>query len=442
MPTSAQILGKFAAQLTFADIPPAVVSRAKDNFTDTVAVMLHGSQMPWSRMVAEYARHYGSGGPCAIVGSSGVRVHAPYAALANGVSANAFELDSTRHPGVGVHPGATLLPAILAASHELKSDCKTAITAFVAACEVQFRIGLASRHSSETLGFHAPGLTGPYGACIAAGRILGLDAKQMANALGIAGSLSAGLLAFSNSDHGGMVKRLHLGRTAEAGILAAQLARTGFTGPETVLEGRFGYLDVYCRDRDTSQLTAELGECWETLRIGLKIYPYNVAFRLAIQVLRDLMSEYEFTGLDVSGIQVECDEKFISHHNIREPGDITQAQYSVPFCLALTLFRDPEDPKSFDEGALTDSAILAICRSVNLVPVKGRSSVRITVGLKSGAKLVRDGDSVKRMSDEEIWATKFRRKFMRLTETLGEGAATRLFERLQRLETEPEIPLP
>ncbi|MBI3044562.1 MAG: MmgE/PrpD family protein [Betaproteobacteria bacterium] len=444
MPTPAQILGKFAAELTFSDIPPAVVSRAKDSITDTLAVMLFGSQMPWSRMVAEYARRYGNGGLCSIVGSAGRRVHAPYAALANGVSANAFELDGARHPGVGAHPGATLLPVVLAACDETKSDCKTAITAFVAGCEVLFRIGLASHHSSEGLGFHAPGLTGPYGACISAGRVLGLDAKQMAHALGIAGSLSAGLLAFVNSRHGGMVKRLHLGRTSESGILAAQLAKAGFTGPETVLEGRFGYLEVYCRDGDASLLTAGLGERWETLSIGLKLYPYNVALRAAVQTVRDLMAEHEFLGSDVSSLKIECDENVISHHNILEPGDITQAQYSMPFCLALALFRDPDNPKSFDEGALTDSAILAACRAVTLVPVQRghvAQSTRVTVRLKSGTQFARDGDSIRRVPDEQIWATQLRSKFMRLTETIGEAAATRLFERLQRLEMETEIPL-
>lgn len=444
MPTSAQILGKFAAELTFADIPPAAVSRAKDSITDTLAVMMFGSQMPWSRMVAEYAHRYGNGGPCSIVGSKGLCVHAPYAALANGVSANAFELDGARHPGVGAHPGATLLPVVLAACDETKADGKTTITAFVAGCEVLFRIGLASHHSSERLGFHAPGLTGPYGACISAGRVLGLNAKQMAHALGIAGSLSSGLLAFANSKHGGMVKRLHLGRASESGILAAQLAGAGFTGPETVLEGRFGYLDVYCRDGDASLLTAGLGERWETLRIGLKVYPYNVALRAAVQTVRALMSEHEFVGSNVSNIVIECDAKFVSHHNIVEPGDITQAQYSMPFCVALALFRDPDNPKSFDEGALADAAILAACRAVTLVPVRRANdaqSTRVTIRLKSGAQFARDEDSKGRLTDEEIWATQLRRKFMQLTENIGEADATRLFERLQHLETEPQFPL-
>jgi 2-methylcitrate dehydratase PrpD len=441
MPTPAQILGKFAAQLEFADIPPAVVSRAKDAITDTVAVMRYGSQLPWSRTIAGYARRYGSGGPCAVVGSAPLRVHAPYAALANGVSANAMELDGARHPGVGAHPGATLLPAVLAACHETNAGGRTAITAFVAGCEVLLRVGLASRHSSEPLGFHAPGLTGPYGAASSAGRVLGLDAAQMAHALGIAGSLSAGVLAFTHSMHGGMVKRLHLGRTAESGILAARLARDGFAGPETVLEGRFGYLDVYCRDADASQLTAGLGERWETLRIGLKTYPYNVALRAAVQTVRDLMTEGGFTGRDVAGLEIECDEKIISHHDIRQPGDITQAQYSMPFCVALALYRDPDDPASFDTTALADSAIRAACRAAALSPVKDRRSARITVRLGDGRNLCRDANRVSQMPDEELWATQLRRKFMRLTEDLDQTAANRLFERLQNLEGEAEIPL-
>ena len=445
MPTSAQILGKFAAELAFSDIPPAVVSRARDCITDTVGISIFGAQMPWSRIVAEYARRYGCGGPCSIIGSANASVHAPYAALANGVFANAFELDGTRDPGVGAHPGASLLPAVLAACEETKADCKTAITAFVAGCEVLFRIGLASHHSSEKLGFHAPGLTGPYGAAVAAGRVFGLGATQMTHALGIAGSLSSGLLAFANSNHGGMVKRLHLGRSSESGVLAARLAGGGFTGPETVLEGKFGYLEVYCRDGDPALLTAGLHKDWETSRIGLKLYPYNVAAQSAVVALRDLMSEHAFAGAEVSSIVVECTEKILSHHGITQPGDIIQAQYSLPFCLALALFRDPDDPKSFNEAALSDPAILAASRAVILcAPMPGAhpaQSLRVTVRLKGGGEFARDGDSLRRLPGEQVWQSGLRRKFMLLTETMGEAAAARLFERLQRLEMEPRIPL-
>src|SRR5438445_3156151 len=115
------------------------------------------------------------------------------------------------------------------------------------------RIGRATGHTNEARGFHAPGTTGPFGAAVAAGHLLRLDAGRMANALGIAGSLAGGLLEFARGD-GGMVKRLHLGRASEAGVLAASLAAAGFTGPRTISEGEFGFLRVFCTEFDVAEL--------------------------------------------------------------------------------------------------------------------------------------------------------------------------------------------
>ena len=446
MPTSAQVLGKFAAQLKFQDIPSIVAARAKECIIDTIAAASFGVQFPWSRLVVDYARRYGGGGDCSVVGFPDARLHAPYAALANGVLAHAFELDSGSHADVGVHPGATLLPAILAACEETNADGKTAIAAFVAGCEVVFRLALASRHAPEKLGFHAPGLNGPYGAAAAAGRIFGLDADQLAHALGIAGSLSAGLLACTKSRYGAMVKRLHLGRAAESGILAARLAKAGYTGPETVLEGEFGFLNAYCGDKgDFNLLTAGLYESWETLHICLKRYACNMNAHTPVQALRELMSEHAFCGADVEKIVVEGSGKLLTHHNITEPADIMKAQYSVPFCVALALFRDPDDPRSFDASALDDAAIRAACRNVEVRErARAGGSVRSTrtgVRLKNGREFARELDSFKGMPDDPFSRAELRRKFMLLTAATGDAVAARLFERLEGLETERRFSL-
>ena len=447
MPTAAQTLGTFAAQLKFANIPVTVVERAKDCIIDTVAAATFGSQFPWSRMVADYARLYGTGGKCTIMGAAGAQVHAPYAALANGVFAHAFEQDSVRDPGVGTHPGATLLPALLAACEESNTDGETAVTAFIAGCEVMFRIGLASHHSPEKLGFHAPGLTGAYGAAIAAGRVLGLGADQLTNALGIAGSLSSGLLAFTKSEHGAMVKRLHLGRSAESGILAARLAAAGYEGPETVLEGKFGFLDAYCSeaDRDPALLTAGLGENWETLRICLKRYACHINAHTPVQALRELMAEHRFAGADVSQVVVEGSDRLLSHHNIPEPGDVMKAQYSVPFCVALALYRDPDDPQSFDAGAMEDKAIRAACRNLELKKREGSGhsvrATRVTVKLKDGREYARACDTYKGMPANPLSRDELRRKFMLLSAAGDESAAAQLYQRLERMETLPRFAL-
>ncbi len=449
MPTAAQTLGKFVADLKLADLPPDVLEGAKICMIDTVAVAAFGAQLPWSLGMADYARRYGSGGPCSIIGSPGTRVHAPFAALANGTFSHAFEQDCTFDPGVGTHPAATVLPAILALCEENGADGKTAIEAFVAGCEILFRVGGASYHSRvqpETLGFHLPGLTGPYGAAVAAGKVLGLNAEQLTNAIGIAGSLSAGIVAFTKSQQGGMVKRMHIGRTAESGVLAARLAADGYTGPETVLEGKFGFLEAYCRDGEPQRLTADLGSVWGCRRICMKRYPFHQSPQTAVQSVRELMSEHGFTGTDVANIVVEVgSKKTISHNNITEPGDIMQGQYSVPFCVGLALFRDPEDPRSFaDDSALEDQRIRDACRNVELRPfAEGvehtRKSSRIIVKLKNGKEYERTGHTFKGMPENPLTLEEMRHKFMLQTASMGKAAATPIFERMARLESEPRF---
>ena len=447
MATSAQVLARFAARLEYRDIPSAVVERAKDCIIDTVGVCTFGSQFPWSRIVADYAARYGAGGSCSILGVRDTRVHAPYAALANGVFAHAFEQDSLRDPGMGAHPGATLVPPLFAAAQETGADGKTMLAAFVAACEVMFRIAVASHHSPEKVGFHAPGLTGSYGAAIAAGRVLGLNEEQLANALGIAGSFSSGLLAFTKSKQGAMVKRLHLGRASESGVLASRLAADGYTGPETILEGKFGFLDAYCRDHDVEPgaLTARLGEDWETSRICLKRYACHVNAHTPVQSVRELVAEHKFTPADVGHIRVEGHERLSTHHNITEPGDIMQAQYSVPFCVALALHRDAEDPRSFGESALNDAGIRSTCRNVELTvrsePGRSVRSTRVVVKLKNGREVSRDRDTFKGMPRDPLSRPELKYKYMLLTKDLGEPRAASLFERLAHLEAEQRFSL-
>jgi 2-methylcitrate dehydratase PrpD len=444
MSTAAQQLARFAAELSYEKIPSEVVERTKDGIINTMTAALHGATLPWGRMAAEYAQRYGAGGPCSLLGSSGVRLHAPYAALAHGLFAHAFEQDCAYDPGNGTHPGSALLPVVMALCEETQADGRTAIAAFVAGDEVLYRVGQASHHSDESpeeLGFHAPGLTGAYGAAIAAGRVLGLDAGQFTNALGIAGSLSSGLLAFTKSSQGGMVKRLHLGRAAESGVLAARLAASGYTGPETVLDGKFGYLDAYCRGADPARLTAKLGSDWGTLRLCFKRYPCHMTSQTPVQSASELAAEHRFSGKDVDRIVVEGIEKLVTHNNITEPGDLMQAQYSVPFCVALALCRDASDARSFDAAALADPEIRALCRRVEVRAYSGTGhalkSSRVTIKLKDGREFVRQADSFKGMPGNPVDRDELCRKFM---QAAGSDSAAAVFDRLAKLEAEAQFP--
>src|SRR5579862_6371438 len=259
-------LAEYAAALRYEDLPAAVVAAAKDCIIDTVAACICGSALPWSRIVIDYVARTGPGGQSRILGQ-GDAVQAGAAALANGALAHAFELDALTRPGAGAHPGGTVVPPALAVAQQEGRSGRDLVAAFVAGNEVMIRIGRATHHSNEARGFHAPGTTGPFGAAVAAGHLLGLDAGQMTNALGIAGSLAGGLMEFARSGTGAMVKRLHLGRASESGVVAANLAADGFTGPISVLEGEAGFLKVFCTEWDVEDLTRGLGTDFKTMNL-------------------------------------------------------------------------------------------------------------------------------------------------------------------------------
>jgi 2-methylcitrate dehydratase PrpD len=292
-----------------------------------------------------------------------------------------------RQPGAGVHPGATAFLPAFAMAEEKKTNGKALLSAFVAACEVVSRIGVAAGNSLERRGFHAPALTGTFGGAVAAGRLLGLNEQQMVNALGIAGSYSGGLIEFSRCREGAMVKRLHLGKAAEGGVTAALLASRGFDGPESVLEGKFGFCQTFSDSPKLPYLTHRLGEKFESLNICIKRCACHINAHAPIEGLQKLQEKIGFAPGDIREIVVGGIEKLVTHHAIYQPKDLMMAQYSIPFCVALSLYFDPTDPDSFDENKLTDKKILAMMRTVRLetdseIEQKGWDrAARVTIGL-------------------------------------------------------------
>jgi 2-methylcitrate dehydratase PrpD len=305
------------------------------------------------------------------------------------------------------------------------------------------RIGAASRHSSEKLGFHAPGLTGVFGAAVAAGRLLGLDAAQLANALGIAGSLCAGIIEFSSSG-GGMVKRLHLGRAAEAGVLAASLARGGFTGPTEVLEGKHGFLNAYCRDADATALTADLGENWWTLRTTIKCFACHTTAHVPVAAVLELRHRHRLDPARIESITVAGSEKMVRQHNIVEPQDIMMAQYSAPFCVALAMFHDPSDPSVFSERTLNEERIRALCRRVGLKIREHDAgdnplTSEVLVRMKDGDTFAVTLSDFPGMPERPLDAAALAAKFHRLTAHAVPAVADDLLSRLQHLEAEDNL---
>ena len=437
-------LAEYAATLRLDDVPADVVRRARNTLTDTVGTIVFGYDLPWSQMIVAQARRSGPGGKSRILGRGGPLVQAQAAAFANGALAHAFELDNLTSPGSGVHPGAILLSAGLAVAQERGLSGRDLLAAFVAGAEVMIRIGRATKHTNEARGFHAPGTTGPFGGAIAVGKLLGFDATTMANALGIAGSLSCGLLEFAKSGTGAMVKRLHLGRAAESGVLAASLAAEGFSGPTSVIEGEFGFLRVFCRDVDEAELTRGLGETFVSRSILMKRFACHISAHTSVQAILDLRAEHGFGGADVAAVRIAGNEKMAKVNNIPRPKDVMMSQYSIPFSVALAHYRDPRDPRSYDESALNDAAIRSLTERVTIGLASGphdHATLRaeVQVELKNGRVLTKTVDTFKGTPENPLDEADLRDRFMLLTRHCGAGEMERVFARLQAIEDETNL---
>ena len=436
MTTAAQTLADFAVGLRYEDIPVEVIERAKDCVIDTVAACTLGAELPWTKTVIGYAQRNSAPGECSVLGTA-IKVRAPFACLANGAAAHAFELDALCEPSVGIHPSAALAVPALAVSQGRKKTGRDFLAALVAGYEVLYRIGDAARHSIEKVGFHSPGVVGVYGTAVVVGRLFGIDAKQMASAFGIAGSMSSGLMEFSRT--GGMVKRLHLGRAAEGGFMAAVLARDGYTGPAGVFEGKFGFLNVYCREADAARLTRNLGSTWHVMKTKIKRYACHATAQVPVTLALELKAKHGVAGDDVARISIAANEKTVSQHAINKPRDMTMMQYSVPFSTALALYLDPTDPRVFSEASLNDPKIRALAQSARVELLAAASdyassACRVTLHLKNGKELCAEGHDFKGTPTMPLSRPELLEKFLKLTAHRDRAKAERLFSQLAEAE--------
>jgi 2-methylcitrate dehydratase PrpD len=310
------------------------------------------------------------------------------------------------------------------------------ITAIVAGVEVLHRIGAATLHSPESIGFHAPGMTGPFGSATAAAWLMRLSTREIVNAYGVAGSLAGGLMAFAKAGAGGMVKRLHLGRAAENGIVAARLAQRGYEGPRGILEGRYGVLDAFCDESDPALLTQGLGQTFETERICFKRYPCHVTAHVPVQLLRGFIESHGIAGDDIRSLSIEASDKVLSHHNAREPSDIMLAQYSVPFCVAIAAYHDPLDPAVFSDRVIRDAKVRDLANRIRVSAndkIKGWTA-RVSITLNDGRSFEGQIDSWLGCPETPLAPEQLRVKFDRMVQGSSRRLRDSLFDDLMRLD--------
>ena len=386
-----QTLAEYVSRLAYKNLPQEVIAHAKLCIIDALGCALFGSTLPWGKIITEFTKEMGKG-KGALIWGDGAEVPSTSAPLANGTLVHSFEMDDLHRVGV-IHPGAEAIPAADALVRRVGPvDGKRFITAVVAGYEVGCRVGMTGGASQLRRGFHPSATSGTFAAGAAAAKMLRLSPVKTLHALGIAGTQAAGLMA---AQHSSMVKRMHPGRSAQAGVYGALLAAKGFTGIEDILEAPYGgFCSTFCDNPDLSHLTEDLGERFETLNVGCKPYPCCGSNHTSIDALKKILLEHpEVRAENVNKIRIRTTRATKLHVGWPyEPKSMTTAQMNLPFCVAVLLHDREFFVDQITEKSIRSEAVVKTTKKIEVLADpdfealgdQGRHGVDLEVQLQDG----------------------------------------------------------
>lgn len=419
-------------------VPDSVRTVLRDALVDSVGCGLHGLTTEACRIVQAFAEEQGGPEEATLWASDGRRVSLGNVALAVGAAIHGFDFDD--HSRAKIHPGAAVLPAVLAFAERDELPGETALRALAAGYEVMNRVSLAANpNSSRMRGWHLTGTTGTFGSAAASSVALGLDAWTIASALGLAGTQSAGLWAF-NAD-GAMSKRLHPGRAAQGGIVAAQLAARGFEGPRQILEtGDGGFLAATSDDPRPAEVARDLGTVWRLEGACFKPYSCCGSNHASVDAAISLIAEHGFTVDDVDRVVVG-----ISRVVERQTGfpyrqsTVLNAQMSIRYNVAVAMLDGNALIGQFTPARLADARVNELIARVDVEVDADMDAVYpglyagiVTIQLNDGRSFRRRVDHSKGMPENRMSSGEIDAKFLSLAgAAIGDAEAKRLLPQVR-----------
>ncbi|MBU3068117.1 MmgE/PrpD family protein [Nocardia sp. NEAU-G5] len=455
--TPAQRLARLAHTTAATGLPREFRDEMARRVLDMIGNSLAAVPTDIAASVSAMAGSWG-GTPQATAIGADLRLPAHAAALVNGTLAHSLDFDDTHLPSV-LHPSAAVLPAALAAAETAGAPGAAFLDAAAVGIEVTCRLGMAGYEAAENnsiffdRGLHATSICGTVGAAVSAGMLYGLGEAELTSAIGIACSMGSGIIEANRT--GGTVKRVHCGWAAHAGVVAADLAGHGMTGPATALEGRFGFLTAFCGDRaDANRITDDLGRRWEVRRLFVKPYPCNHFTHAGIDAALRLRAK-GVVPESITALTLGVPAPVV--HTIGEPREAKIAPisgyhgaFSGPFTVAAALLGG--GGLGVSHADFTDSAVraadrLALARKVRVIADAECTSIFphqfpavLTAELADGSSYVERvranrGGPDNPLTPAEL-VTKFRANARR---TLTSGQADHVAELTTELPTAPDI---
>jgi 2-methylcitrate dehydratase PrpD len=333
-------LANYGSGLTLAALPAEVIERARLLVLDLAGNIIRGHETESTPALRAAAGALGlTHGVSRVLGDA--QTYAPAgAALLQGTLAHSLDFDDTHAAGT-LHPGAPVISAALVAAQMRSADGATLLAGIIAGYEVMCRLALALPAGEHyRRGFHPTATCGAFGAAVAAGRVFGLDATDMASALGIALSQTAGSLQFLHN--GAWTKRFQVGWAAMSGLAAAQLASQGFKGAGEAIEGEHGFLRAYAPAAVPARAMRDLGTVYELMATGVKPYPSCRYGHAGIDAALALRAEHGLEPQEISGVVYGVSNAGLllvgaPAQKKLDPRNIVDAQFSAPFVLCVAL---------------------------------------------------------------------------------------------------------
>jgi 2-methylcitrate dehydratase PrpD len=387
-------LAEWLCGLRLEAVPDNVRARAKHLMLDGIGCALVGARLPWSDAAVETITRFEGSGDRTIIGW-GRTASGPVACLLNGTFIQGFELDDF-HPLGPLHSASVVVPALLACAEELDhvSGAKF-LGAAIAGFEVGPRVGMAL-HGAQMLsrGWHSGSVFGTHAAAAAAGVLLDLDAARFEDALGLAGTQSAGLMA---AQFEAMCKRMHHGFSARNGLYAAMLAAGGYTGIKRVFERDYGgFLSVFGEGHqpDASNVIAGLGERWETMRIAIKPYAAMGALHAPLDAIFDIMAKRQLKPAEIAKIDIDMSHAAYHHGwwKLERPLTPIAAQMNVAYAVAVAILDGAAMVQQFAPERINRDDVWAMVEKITAhhdpqFDASGSRHTLMTVTLKDGSKL-------------------------------------------------------
>jgi 2-methylcitrate dehydratase PrpD len=360
----------FITSAKYSDIPKDVVHLGKKSILDGLGLALAGSVAKSGELLRRHLQGLGcAGGGASIIGTS-LRVPPRFAAFANGTAIHADDYDDTqlavakdRVYGLLTHPTAPALPAILALAERDGRSGKDLLTAYHVGVEVECKIAEAINPRHYQHGFHSTATCGTFGAAAGLANLCGLSRDVACVALGIAGSLSAGL----RENFGTMMKPFHAGRAAESGVLAAEFAGLGFTATPHILEAPRGFFRAAGGGYDEGAIRGKLGTPWTFADPGVSIKPHpsGSLTHPGMTLMLSLIKQHDIRPHQIERVKVGTNQNMpnaLIHHR---PTTELQAKFSMEFCMAILLLERKAGLPEFTDEVVNRPDVQAMVQKVD-----------------------------------------------------------------------------